>query len=411
MIVGFYVEHAYGLYTAIPFIRARIADGDQIVLLTGSSLNIEVQSLGINVSKHLSVNGYESSFLRMLTSLFEIIFVGLDFSESYSHRKRLKWKKYQIYISRISRPLKIPKRSINKFYTNLFSIFINFWNVIDLEVDEMYAFTKVSNPYLMIPFRKKLTLVTESWDHPVKEPYFIDPYRHVVWNSGLLSEVQEYQGCRQIEMVNAPKFEYRNEFRDIDTCYEMSRLSISLRHDIDMLINGNYLVYPMCTSSKYFGFTGEIDFIRALSEILRDSGFSLYIRPYPLAPTQDRGELEKMENVIIGNMKFFPDGLDVLDRESRLFKYLILKKCTAIINVGTTFALDGAVVGTPIFQLRLEDDEFGEFSQYSRGYHIKRHLWTNNSIKYTPHLDFLNCFKRGIPQAFATEVRKWIFQR
>jgi hypothetical protein len=253
----------------------------------------------------------------------------------------------------------------------------------------------------------------ESWDHPMKEPYLVYPALHQVWNQPLKKEVNDFQYLPRVECILAGKFRYIRERKFKISSELISSLPEPFYSDLAHLPQEGYFVYPLCTSSNYFAFSGEYKFIKDLASLLADTGLTLYLRPYPLAPKEDRKQLEKIPNVIVGLGTKTTAGGDVLNENAQNHKYLLIKNAHQVINVGTTFAIDAALCGTDVLQLRLDNPDlknrYGDFFQYSQGLHIIQYFWTSNSISFHPEIkDLFTVENNETAHRFSKEMAKWV---
>lgn len=409
------IEHSYGLYAALPIVEKFVNVGKEVQVFTSLDLvEVAKQQLPSRSIEIKSLAPYQSGLAKRLTILFEVIFVPIDFSRTYTERKAVKWSKRSLYLSKLTKWVKLPAKRVNKVYTEWFAKLIE-WGLIKglpNNSGDYIAFTKVQHPYMLTPIANRLTLIMESWDHPMKEPYLVAPARHLAWNSDLAEEARQFQGLSSVACLeNSLKFRYVSEFKEIDPLFLVSRLTENLAEDLIENTKQKYLVYPMCTSSSYNGFAGEIAFLEDLSTQLKTSGIPLYVRPYPLAPAKDIERIRRVAGVTVGYSTALKNGSDVLHEPSQIHKYLLIRNAVAVINVGTTFALDAAAIGTPVVQLRLEDDRYGDFSPYSRGVHIVKHLWRLESIAFDSSLELkIDQNVLGRASKFSIDLRTWIFK-
>ena len=385
--LAFKIDHAYGLYALLPLLEEIIKTPGRITLIIPSALAVPTQKYLAERDKFkvLFVDNYIQRRGKYFTKLFEVCFVSHDFSPGYTLRKRQKWSSALFALSRLMKPFRISRRNVNSLYRRLASAlcWIGFFNRLPLDTtDFVISLTKEPHPYLLAPFAHKHILIMESWDHPMKEPFLLAPDRTLTWNDALATELNLYQAIdRTVVVPQVHKFRYIRECRQ-------AKISISaienteLAADLERLVDKKYIIYPLCTSSTYLGFEGEVNFLRELARCVAASGLLLYLRPYPLAPASDGAVLADIPGTVVGTLSDDTNGMDVLNVDAQRHKYLLLQRATGVINVGTTFALDAAMVGTPVLQLKLPQKAFGNFGRYSRGAHIQRHLWGDSTVKF-----------------------------
>lgn len=249
----------------------------------------------------------------------------------------------------------------------------------------------------------------ESWDHPGKEPYLIFPDIHLCWNDDLREETKKIQGIDKTGIICPLKFRYIKERVKKDLSEMKLSLSNNLKEEINKLFEIEYLLYPMCTSSKYYGFEGEINFLKILAHSLKSSDRKLLVRPYPLAPIHDINYLNDIDNIIISEINSCENGADVLNEEYLDHKYLSIIQAQAVINVGTTFALDAALCNIPVHQIKITGNDFGNFSEYSRGEHIKKFLWLPFAYEIYKKQDLMSLnFNSDQAIQFSKSLKNWI---
>ncbi len=412
--VAVLVEHPYALYSVIELIELAKSKDIEVILI-GRKHIIEYydQNEFAKVDRFIFIEQYHSKLGKRLTELFELLFVGHNFSETYSSRKAKKWQPFKLWLSENVFVLKITRVKLNNIYATVFRLFtrLRLTKVLPIKnADLVVSLTKENNPYLLAPWSAKHVSIMESWDHPMKEPYFINPFLHLTWNKALAKETEEFQNLKQVAVLNEiPKFRYIRELSSSSSTLISSIQDAELREELLDFKDKDYCVYPMCTSSDYYGFKGEIDFLRDLARELCKQDIILYVRPYPLAPREDTDILNAISGVHVGKLLSIEKGFDVLNRDVQIQKYYLIRQAKAVINIGTTFALDAALISCPVLQLKLLNDDFGSFSQYSRGGHIKKYLWIDASISYEkgqelPINRLVNA--HGIP--YSKALMKWL---
>jgi hypothetical protein len=415
-VVAIWCEHAFAIYDSKPIVDKYKKSGIKVLLITENQLRESAKSyLGLDDEFIFPFEKFNSSFGAKLgayiTYYFRVFCVPLNFSDLYFQRAKIKLGDKQKIFGRDIKFFNLKRSKINDRYHQLLSLFYSLKLIkgIDIKFDKIYVFTKVSKPYLLVPFKDKITLLIESWDHPSQEPFLVNPKVTLSWNKDLCEEIREYQGFNEVYTLEPLKFRYIHERAGL----AVDDLAITLRkkefiQEIKLFDENDIIIYPMCTSSTYFAFEGEVKFLEELSAIISLTNYKLYIRPYPLAPKQDAERLQKLPNVIVGYYDNFHNGLEMLDEESMTHKYLIMKKAAAIINLGTTFVLDSALVNDSIIQLFLSSDEYGDFSSFSKGVHIKKYLLIEGSQEYSGDTNDLLQIIRDIDNQYAKRLRNWL---
>ena len=382
--IGFYAEHAFGLYDIKPLVEKHIKTGVNIYVITSIKYeDIVCSYLNIPSDNVLYVENIKNNILSFITSWFKLFCVKGDFSEFYLQRRGIKFDKKSILISKLFFFLKVPNKRINRTYRKLINFLykIKVFSSLPLNFDKLYVVTKVFHPYILTPYSEVTELIIESWDHPAKEPFLVDPKIAYGWNHDLNKELMIYQSYANLSMLKPLKFRYIEEYNRSNNFRELNEEEVA---DINFVKENKVIIYPMCTSSTYFAFEDELMFVRDLSKKVLEEGYKLYIRPYPLAPYKDKEELEKINNVYVGLGNKIKDGKEVFDNNHMLHKYMIIKYADYVINIGTTFVFDAALVESKceILQVVIPKSSYGNFGKYSHGIHLEKYLHTNGCIEF-----------------------------
>jgi len=409
-------EHAFAIYAVLPLLQQVRKDEEIFKVFTPLHLEeVCTDFLGLKQGEWSNLDLYRSSIGNRLSKWFEIIFVPLNFSKTYEFRKKLTMTASERFVAQNTAWFKLKPKDVNTNYVEIFT-FLSKAGVIKKlpsEFTNIIAFTKLRTPYLLSPYSEKLMLIMESWDHPMKEPYFACPAKHVAWNEPLKNEAIEFQNLSSVITKHTEKFRYIKERENISDKTLISTLTEIYSSDLEQLQGRKYSVYPMCTSSNYHAFEGELAFLKYLSATMAGSGRRLYVRPYPLAPREDRSKLELIDNVIVGIGSQSINGTDVLDEQAQTHKYLLMVNAQETINVGTTFAIDAALCHCPVLQLKLDDDQkcaaYGDFIKYSQGLHIVKYLWTNLAVSFPQHPEKIKMIlESGVAVKYSSGLRTWM---
>ena len=180
--------------------------------------------------------------------------------------------------------------------------------------------------------------------------------------------------------------------------------------EIEYLKDKKYIIYPTTTSSQNsFAHQGEINLIENLCQETQGLGIKLYIKPKPNGSVGDYDEFKKYTHVIIGPYARNVNAIDLLDDNYNIYRYLLLKYSYLMINVGTTFGIEGALLNIPIMQLILDDEMYKGFAQYSKNPHIEKYLHNQNCIQITKlkseHFSQINQFID-----YSKDLKKWLIK-
>ena len=362
----------------------------------------------------LNIADYYSAVGKRFTRLYRQYCIPLNFSPLYyirlgygstKVRKRDRW---------LNKFLSIPADRLNSRYAKLVKILtsVGLIKKIDLRPDLMFSFTKVHNAHHLVQFNDVHISIMESWDHPSKEPYLLLPRRSLTWNKALAEETRRYQNYDTVHTITPLKFRYIFESEKKSEAELASRITdTDLAEDLRLFDNNRLVIYPMCTSSAYFGFAGELEFVKELCKMLRNSAYKLYIRPYPLAPIEDKQKLEALDDkVYVGASISGTDGTEVLDEELQIHKYLIIKKSALIINTGTTFVFDAALCDRPIVQVYFDPESDQDFHiTINKQEHLKNYLLNEHAVLYSPQ-NILTATEAA-DMSFSRSIKKWLLTR
>jgi len=409
--IVFWCEHPFQIYASKFLVCKYKKSRCAVIFFTYKKHFIKAQSyLGLAGHELNDIDRHISKIGTILTRLFKVYLVPQNFTELYF--LRINKRSPSIFFRSINKVTSAFTSDYNYTYHRLIKVFIKlkFLKPIKIPVDLLISFTKVYHSYLLVPFSEKHISIMESWDHPSKEPFLIYPKVSMTWNQDLQKEIRDIQKCSCVRTMKPIKFSYISERKEkVDDKIKSAINNPMLLKDLELFNKFSLVVYPVCTSSKYYAFEGELRFIEDLASIVSNLGHTLYIRPYPIGTDSDVKQLELIDNVIVGCNYSLNDGSDVLNEQLLSHKYLIMKNAHFIINVGTTFALDAAYLGKPVVQVSIDSDTYGSFSQYSKGVHIRKYLLNKHSISFDNHLDTMDksiLLEKG--QAFTSVMNSWL---
>lgn len=380
--IAFYCGHAFALYDVLPLFKSYDNDVYDIYIITTTKYYpIVKEQFGLLDDNILLIEDYSSRVGNHFTLWFNVLCVPVDFSEFYSARRKIKITPTQQKIANGLTFLNL--KNVNVIYGKLIRIFerLSILKSFPLDFDKIYVVTKVFHPYLLSKYESKMHVIMESWDHPAKEPFLLNPSSVESWNESLNDDLTTYQFYKNTFKGDALKFRYIEE---LNSSYDTAILNDEEREDIAFIENNDAAIYPMCTSSSYFAFSEELRFVNDLALKLNKENIRLYVRPYPLAPYKDVLALKEIENVKVGIGNKITDGLEVFNEAHMLHKYLIIKHAKYVLNLGTTFVFDAALVDSKckIIQLKIDLNSYGDFGRYSRGVHITKYLHTNDAVSF-----------------------------
>ena len=374
--IAFYCAHSFGLYGVLSIYKSYDFEKNDVYIITHKKYYQTVKNnFNINDNNIYFIDDYQSRLGIFFTDWFRLLFVSKKFSELYEQRKNIKFSLFKVRISSLFKFFNIGNDKVNTTYSKIVNIFyrLSLIKTFPANFNKIYVVTKVYHPYLITPFEDKMHLIIESWDHPAKEPFLLNPRSSESWNYSLNLELIKYQFYENTNKGIALKFRYIKEYN----CYfDSKKINDKELKDIEFIQNNNVAIYPMCTSSEYFAFSEELLFVKDLAKKLEKEKMILYVRPYPLAPLSDILALKEISNLKVGIGNKIKNGLEVFDENHMLHKYLLIKYSNYIINLGTTFVFDAALVDSNciIIQLKIDKESYGDLGWYSRGTHITKYL-------------------------------------
>lgn len=233
-------------------------------------------------------------------------------------------------------------------------------------------------PYWLCQKKAQVHLLVDSWDHPVKMPFFLNPRATYAWNEDLAQDVRKLQKLGQTQVTYPFRFHYIFELKNQSA---LRPASPHLQKHLSELPL-QFMVYAMGSFSNYPElFSGEEKLIWELIKIAEEINIPLYIKPRPDSGPATFESFKKNKMVIIGptktaagEHKVLPDL--VIDQDYNIYRFLLLQRARLLINVGTTLIFEGALVGTPILQMDLSSSlpEMKGFIEWTDNPHLKKYI-------------------------------------
>lgn len=314
----------------------------------------------------------QHKLVRLLHSLLSIFLTPFDFSENYKIILNKKLKR----LGALSKPVlflkkvgpKIRGDKVNFIICKLLGPFIP--NVFPTQ--NILIITQFDSPLAALLTNKNQFRVTliESWDHAAKSPMGYTSDNVFLWNNKLKENWLEYQGDSKLH-----------------TCFPY-KLGYAINHQRtkESQATLKYWMYAATFSehSNQF-FIEELLFLERICKTAESQHRQVYIKPKPNSDAIHFQHLEQQfTNVIIGrgqNSKT-PNSY-FLDERYNKTRIQELEKTKLVINIGTTFALDAAAFGIPVFQFILLDKEKYPNIYKIRNYpHLKEHIYSNTEYLY-----------------------------
>ncbi|AZQ44700.1 hypothetical protein [Nonlabens ponticola] len=410
--IGIWCEHNFQVYSAIPLIE-KYTPKNKVILFTKKQNVAEIR-LRFNVS-NLKVQAIEPFVYKpavLFKKFFELALVPVDFSYVYKNYHVGRDSKWESLVRKLFF-LKLSGEKVNRLFVRCNKLLFGSKNINShFHLDLLISFTKVYYSHL-IPSPDTLPHISimESWDHPMKFPYYLKPSFNLTWNTDLANETRRVQSIDRVRKIEPLKFHYINKYSDMNVDMIISTISNkAYSSELSKLRDKKIVLYPSTTSSAGLNHEGEMKLIEELAEILINSSYQLYIKPKPNAPSGDYAIFEKHPNVIVGIDSSSPNASDMLDEEYHMFRYALLNTVHTVINAGTTFALEASLVDKPIIQLVLDEGKYLGFDEFCKTYHLSEYVLTLDRTLHFPGPN-PNEFQELISKremTFSHQLKKWI---
>jgi len=250
------------------------------------------------------------------------------------------WWVLFIKIHKFLKPKETPA-TVNKRISRILRLFVR--NAF--RTKRVLAVTHLTVPHLLCSKDLDVTTLVESWDHPGKFPNGYVSRKVFIWNEALASDWRNFQGDSEVEVGYPLKLAYA--------------LEASVKKSKIQFWENRRILYPATFSSYSHPsfFREELRLLDLLCSAAASNNVRIYIKPKPNGPLGDFECLKgRQKNIEVGD-----DGgatgptsyfLDEIYNKKRL---TLMRKCDAVVNLGTTFGLDAAAFGLPVFQLFIKD--------------------------------------------------------
>ena len=410
--VAIWCEHAFQLYSAKPVIDKYLKKGCRVIVYTfKENIDSSVKYTGLPEKDIVSINNLIQKKTSFLTLIYETLFVDINYSMVYKEKRSKREKKIFRVISRCSPFLKVKKENVNSFYLKYARLInrLGLHKSIPIEGDLLISFTRIRYPFLVSCLKIPHISIMESWDHPVKDPYFIDPDYALVWNKSLKKDTQQYQKLKRVGKICPLKFRYiyERDKRSVDDIINDMKDDQYIS-ELNLLRDKTFVLYPVTTSSNGTGHQGEMELIDQLCKATQKINRYLYIKPKPIGPAGDYDIFKKYSNVIVGVYSSSIDALDMLNEDYQSFRYCLLKLSDVVVNTGTTFVLEAALTNNKIVQLNLQSAAFGVFGEYTKTEHLRKYILNERAKKYDGDVNTLVTLLRDADYNYSLSIKDWI---
>lgn len=332
-------------------------------------MNVQKAATYLNVkTENIFDLKYDNRIQGYIDFLIKQLIVKKTFSFQYKRVNSSKNKILKIMIHILGYLPKPNPNKINKIYNSV-------WVLLNRKPyyktrNVLYITRSGITHTLNSKFHNIVTIV-ESWDHPVKSPFFVKSKKILVWNKDLLKDVKKFQNENSIIESYPLKFRYIDEFKRLKP--EIANFRV--KEEIEFTKKYSYWLY-ICTFSNFSGgniFSDEKKVIARLVEIAQKKKEFVYIKPHPHGKRDELHSLLSYDNVRIGIPATYSGMNYIFTDEDQYYKYLLLKNAKKIFNIGTTLVLEASILNDSIYQLDGSDSDWA-FANSCNNYHIKKYL-------------------------------------
>ena len=401
--ITFWAEPLFAIYSARPLINRYIKKNYKIwVILRKIDLQIARKYLPKEVVL-ISIESIDSYWLKIFSNLIRVLITPNNFSTMFERINKKKGILHFLVGKYVA--ILFDRKKINIRFKNIFSIFQS-----KIPTNKLISFTRVSRPYLLASNKIKHISIMESWDHPIKSPYYFYPNFALTWNKSLALDIRNYQNLKKINKIFPLKLRYINEKFHLSINDIYKKLPPIYIKELNKISNKKFILYPVTTSSANSEMhKGEIILINHLIKLADNLGLNLYIKPKPNGPIGDYDQFRIYKNVIVGIYSTSTNSIDMLNEEYHNFRYLLLIKADFLINAGTTFGLEASLANTEILQLKLCEKLFGSFGNMNHNPHIQKYLHKKNFFFYNGNfIDLINFAKNKKYIGYSKYLRSWL---
>ena len=279
------------------------------------------------------------------------------------------------------------------------------------EADALLVVSVCTFPPLLASVDAPRLTLMESWDHPRSRPA---GYRTEVvagWNQDLTEEWIRFQGAARGVVGFPTKLRYAIE----NPVGPPDRGGDHAGRHRDRLL---YAATASGNTPHGWLFEEELAIIDALAEATAHLGLALMVKP---KPNGRPGEFEALRrrhpHLSVGRYGAARGPADyALDAEYNRYRLEELASVDAVINVGSTYALDAAAAAVPVIQLDVRQrHDLPDFAAAQQAWHLSTHLLGHRGTAavepgdaLTPALE--QALEAGLAHcaAYSRRLRTWL---
>ena len=314
-------------------------------------------------------------------------------------------------------------RNLTPSFKNPQGIYISFFKYFipsHLSHQRNLIVTRLSNPQFLVRTNARQKVIVESWDHPQKSPFLHYSNTGYTWNDDIGNDLIKNQIVEGHKNIYPLKFRYISEFSKLSRgqlSLKTLNLEMEYKEHLKALEDLKFLMYIPCTQSRNSKlFKSEIFFIDQLCQWANKNNRILYIKPKPNGVFGEYDFLkEKYENAVKIGLYGQSNSLKMLNDSYHLHRFLLIKKAQRIINIGTSFVLECAMLNAPIIQIQISNnypDTY--FKEATNNPHVLKYLNNSYSNIYDGNYKNLsrilteNIKSKSQSMSYSKEIKNWI---
>ena len=374
--ISIVAELGTSIYSVQPIIDNIINRGGKVVLYTSSD-NIEKSKnyLSSKAVDFVAINKQNSKWFGIFDYFLKQLLTKNTFSSQYARIAPSGNKVLNILYKAAKWLPKPNQKKINAIYSK-------FWIRVNSKpffpTKNVLVVSRCNNTIKLNNKHHNFFTIVESWDHPVKSPFYYKSKVTYSWNKELSNDMEKFQNnSAKYTEIFPLKFRYLNQVNSLS-----SQAPSELKSEIDFITNNPYVLY-ICTYSGYSKgglFDYEIMLIQKVLNACKKEGKLLYIKPHPHYNKSDFDSLENSELIRVGIGATNNGHNYIFTDDDQFYKIQLLRNAERVINVGTTLVLEASILNENIYQLKINSDNFGSFARACRNYHIKNYLTCYSDI-------------------------------
>lgn len=374
--ISIVAELGTSIYTVQPIVEKLIEKGFEIDIYTcEDNLEKSKNYLGTESISYFAIDRLVGKYIGIIDYALKQLLTKNTFSSQYARiapTENKLLKLFYVFAKVLPKP---NQKKINKIYSKFWKFFNG---ASKFRSNEVLLVTRVNNTSILNNKNIKVYTLMESWDHPIKSPFYIESEVTYSWNKELSTDIKDIQNnSNEYKEIFPLKFRYLQQVKSLS-----NNPPKEIQNEIDFITNNNYVLY-ICTYSSYSRsdlFDNELKLISKIKEEVDRAGKHLYIKPHPHYSVNDFNSLPQSQNLRIGIGATNNGANYIFTDDDQYYKIQLLKNAERVINVGTTLVLEASMLNTNVYQLLISEENYGGFARACGNYHIKKYLNNNEEV-------------------------------